>query len=375
VTANSTVESRLAEIRKKRGVGASELARRVSVSRQTIYAIEAGTYVPNTEVALHLARELEVTVDELFSLSPGTLQPSEPLAAEVLSAESPAAGQPVRICQVGSRWVSVPVSASPYYMPEADGIIQRTRRSRGCADLLVFGKDEASQKRLALAGCDPATGLLARTVEKISGVEVVCAGASSKLALNWLIEGKVHIAGSHLEDAQTGEFNLPFIRKQFPNEDLTVVTFARWEEGLVVAARNPKSIAEVEHLLNKNVRFVNREAGSGSRALLDRLLNHAGIQAQKVQGYDRIAFGHLAAAYCVFSGGADVCLATRSAAQAFNLGFVPLHSERYDLVLRKRTAHLPAVKAFLDVLQRASLRRKLEVLAGYDTSQMGTIIA
>jgi len=260
-------------------------------------------------------------------------------------------------------------------MPEADGIIQRTGRSRGCADLVVFGKDEAAQKRLVLAGCDPATGLLARMVEKISGVEVVCAGASSKLALNWLIEGKVHIAGSHLEDAKTGEFNLPFIRKQFPNEDLTVVTFARWEEGLVVASGNPKSIARIENLLNRNVRFVNREAGSGSRALLDRLLNGAGIPAQKVQGYDRIAFGHLAAAYCVSSGEADVCLATRSAAQVFNLDFVPLHSERYDLVLRKRAAQLPAVRAFLDVLQRASLRRKLEVLAGYDTSEMGTVLA
>jgi molybdate-binding protein/DNA-binding XRE family transcriptional regulator len=375
VAASSTVESRLAEIRKKRGVGASELARRVNVSRQTIYAIEAGTYVPNTEVALHLARELEVTVDELFSLGPGTLQASELLTAEVLSAESPAAGQPVRICQVGSRWVSVPVSASPYYMPEADGIIQRPRRTRGDAQLLVFGKDEAAQKRLALAGCDPATGLLAKMVERISGVEVVCAGASSNLALNWLIEGKVHIAGSHLEDAKTGEFNLPFIRKQYPKEDLTIVTFARWEEGLVVAAGNPKTIAKIENLVDRNVRFVNREAGSGSRALLDRLLSQAGIPARKVDGYGRIAFGHLAAAYRVFSGEADVCLATRSAAQAFNLGFVPLHSERYDLVLRKRTAHLPAMKAFLDVLQRASLRRKLEVLAGYDTSQMGAIIA
>jgi molybdopterin molybdotransferase/putative molybdopterin biosynthesis protein len=375
VTANSRVESRLAEIRKKRGVGASDLARRVKVSRQTIYAIEAGTYVPNTEVALHLARVLEVTVDKLFSLNAGPLQPTEPLTAEVLSAESPAAGQPVRICQVGPRWVSVPVSASPYYMPEADGIIQRTGRSRGCADLVVFGKDEAAQKRLVLAGCDPATGLLARMVEKISGVEVVCAGASSKLALNWLSEGKVHIAGSHLEDAKTGEFNLPFLHKQFPKEDLTVITFARWEEGLVVASGNPKSIAGIEHLLNRKVRFVNREAGSGSRALLDRLLSQAGIPAQKVQGYDRIAFGHLAAAYRVFSGEADVCLATRSAAQAFNLDFVPLHSERYDLVLRKRATHFPAMKAFLDVLQRAGLRRKLEVLAGYDTSEMGTVIS
>ena len=369
------VENRLAQVRKTRGVGASDLARRVHVSRQTIYAIEAGTYVPNTEVALHLARELEVTVDELFSLQPGFQKSPESLAAEMLSAAAPAKGQAVRICQIGSRWIGVPVSASPCYMPEADGIVKRAGRKNGRADLVVFAKDDASQKRLVLAGCDPATGLLSRMVEKLSGVEIVSAAASSKLALTWLHEGKVHIAGSHLEDPKTGEFNLPFIRKQFPDEDFRVVTFASWEEGLVIAPRNPKGVHKVEDLARKNVRFVNREPGSGSRALLDKLLAKTGMDAHAVRGYDRVAHGHLAAAYCVVSQDADACLATRSAAQTFGLDFIPLQRERYDLVMRKRTADLPAVKAFLDVLQRATLRRKLEVLAGYDTSKTGALIA
>ncbi|MCX6607829.1 MAG: helix-turn-helix domain-containing protein [Acidobacteria bacterium] len=368
------VENRLAQLRKSRGVGASDLARRVNVSRQTIYAIEAGTYVPNTEVALNLARQLEVTVDELFSLQDDPAAGSEALPAEVLSNEPPSKGQPVRICQIGARWVSVPVSASPYYMPEADGIVKSIGRSKGRADLLVFAKDEASQKRIVLAGCDPATGLLSRMVEKISGVEVVTAGASSKLALNWLVEGKVHIAGSHLEDQKTGEFNLPFLRKQFPAEEFTVVTFARWEEGFVVAPGNPKAIQKPEDLARKGIRIANREPGSGSRALLDRLLAKAGVEPTRVTGYDKVSFGHLAAAYCVVTGEADTCLATRSAAQTFNLDFVPLHSERYDLVMRRRTADLPAIKSFLDVLQRATLRRKLEVLAGYDTSQTGSVL-
>jgi len=369
------VQNRLAQIRKSRGVGASDLARRVGVSRQTIYAIEAGTYVPNTEVALHLARELEVGVDDLFSLQAGAQKSPESLAAEVLSAAPLTKGQAVRICQVGSRWIGVPVSASPYYLPEADGAVQHAGRKGGRADLVVFAKEEAAQKRLMLAGCDPATGLLARMVERASGIEIVSAAASSKLALAWLKEGKVHVAGSHLEDPKTGEFNLPFIRKEFPDEDFCVVTFARWEEGLVVASANPKSIRNVEDLARKNVRFVNREPGSGSRALLDKLLEAAGMEAAKIQGYERVAYGHLAAAYCVLSQEADVCLATRSAAQTFGLDFIPLHSERYDLVMRKRTADLPTVKAFLDVLQRATLRRKLEVLAGYDTSQTGSLVS
>jgi molybdate-binding protein len=260
-------------------------------------------------------------------------------------------------------------------MPEADGLIKRARHSDSRAELVVFAKEEAAEKRLVLAGCDPATGLLARMVEKVSGVEIVSAAASSKLALSWLREGKVHIAGSHLEDPKTGEFNLPFLRKEFPDDDFNVVTFARWEEGLVFAPNNPKSIRTIEDLARKNVRFVNRESGSGSRALLDRLLSASGIDRGRVHGYDRIAPGHLAAAYCVLSGEADVCLATRSAAKTFGLGFQAVHSERYDLVMRKRTAELPAVKAFLDVLQRATLRRKVEVLAGYDTSAMGAVIA
>ena len=250
-------------------------------------------------------------------------------------------------------------------MPEADGVIKQTGRTNGRADLIVFAKEAAH----------PATGLLARMVEKACGVELVTAAASSKLALTWLAAGKVHIAGSHLEDPKTGEFNLPFLRKQFPEEDFSVVTFARWEEGLVLASGNPKGVGGIADLARKNVKFVNREPGSGSRGLLEQLLKKAGMDAEKVQGYERIAYGHLAAAYCVVSGEADVCLATRCAAQAFGLDFIALHSERYDLVMRKRTADLPAVKSFLDVLQRATLRRKLEVLAGYDTSETGKLVA
>jgi len=367
------VENRLAQIRKSRGIGASELARRVGVSRQTIYAIEAGTYVPNTEVALQLARELEVTVDDLFLLHAGEEKPPRPLAAEILSPRVEK-GQPVRVCQVGSHWIGVPVSASPYFIPESDGVVQQAGRADERAHLALFAKEEVGQKRLLLAGCDPASGLLAHMVEKISGVEIVSAGASSKLALTWLSEGKVHIAGSHLEDG-TGEFNLPFLHKHYPGEAFRVVTFARWEEGLAVAAGNPKGLRRIEDLAGKGVRFVNRERGSGSRALLDRLLENCGMDAKNVRGYNRIAYGHLAAAYGVLSRDADACLATRCAARTFGLEFIPLHSERYDLVMRKRTAELPAVKAFLDVLQRAALRRKLEILAGYDTSRMGAIVA
>ncbi len=371
----TTIKNRLGDIRRNRGVGATDLARRVGISRQTVYAIETGAYIPNTEVTLRLARELEVSVEELFALETEKPKDPESLSSEVLSATKPVQGQPVRVCQVGERWISVPVSASPYYLPEADGVIAKVGRSNSKAELVVVSKAEASQKKLVLAGCDPAMSLVTRMVEKMSGVEIVSAAASSKLALTWLKEGKVHIAGSHLEDPETGDFNLPFIRREFPDADFTVITFARWEEGFITSRDNPKNILKPEHLTRKNVRFMNREPGSGSRFLLDNVLAKAGIPSKKVAGYDRIAYGHLAAAYAVLTGDADCCLATRSAAQTFGLGFVPLHSERYDLVMRKRTLEIPAAQSFFDVLQRATLRRTLEVLAGYDTTQTGSVLA
>jgi molybdate-binding protein/DNA-binding XRE family transcriptional regulator len=369
------VENRLAGLRKKRGLGASDLARRIGVSRQTIYAIEAGTYVPNTEVALRLARELDVTVEELFSLRKKESTSARTLTADVLSSSPEASGRPVRICQVGTKWVSVPATASPYYLPEADGIIQDVGSKAGRARLSVVSAEDSARNRLVLAGCDPATSLLTRMIERTGGVEVVSAAASSRLALGWLKEGKVHIAGSHLEDPKSGDFNLPLVRKEFPEADFRVITFARWEEGLVVAPGNPKSIRAIDDLSRKNIRFVNREPGSGSRALLDKLLAKDGIEAVDIRGYDRVAWGHLAAAYTVMAGDADACLATHSAAKAFGLDFVPLREERYDLVMRRSVLELPAAKVFLDVLQRAELRRKLEVFAGYDTSETGAVLA
>jgi molybdate-binding protein len=156
---------------------------------------------------------------------------------------------------------------------------------------------------------------------------------------------------------------------------MAVVTFARWEEGFVIAPGNPKGVRRIEDLSRKNVRIMNREPGSGSRGLLDTLLHDAGMKPQNVAGYQRMAFGHLSASHAVLVGEADCCIATRSAAQTFGLDFVPLRSEQYDFVLHRETLRMAAAEALFDALQRAALRRKLETLAGYDTSQTGVVRA
>ena len=372
----SRVQTQLAAIRNARGLGAAALAAKIGVTRQTIYAIESGTYVPNTAVALALAKELEVTVEALFSLPVERQEGGNQVTADYLGRSQPADGQAVRVCRVGARWVSVPVNAQPYHLPEADAVVTAPAPKFTRARVRLFSEEDSLRNKIVLAGCDPATSLLTHMVERLSGVEVVHAPASSQLALTWLKEGKVHIAGSHLQDPDHSEFNLPVIRRQFGEQDMAVITFARWEEGLVVAPGNPKRIRKIEDLAaRRKVTLMNREPGSGSRALLDAMLGAAGVKPESVSGYLSIAYGHLAAAHAVLSGQVDCCIATASAARAFDLDFVPLRSERYDFVLHREDLRLASVQALFDALQRATLRRKLEALAGYDTSQTGVVRA
>jgi molybdate-binding protein len=346
--------------------------------------MEAGDYVPNTTLALALARILEVSVEDLFQLEGELQAPAKPVAAEVLNLGEPLRkGQPVQLCEVGKRLIAVPAEPQPAVLPLADGVLVEQARHTGPASVRAFPADGSEGKRLLVAGCDPGIALLAHHLSRTAGVDLVVASSSSRQSLDWLKEGFVHIAGSHLRDASTGDYNLAAVRKLFPRGGVKVVTFAIWEQGLVFAAGNPKEIRSVADLarpdlagkdLSKNaVRIVNRELGAGSRDLLDHELQRAGVAAKNVLGYDRIAHGHLPAALAVSLGEADCCIATRSAAQAFGLGFLPLATERYDLVIRQPFVKLPAVEALLDSLNRSAIRRRLEMLAGYDTSRTGEV--
>lgn len=371
---SASIRNELGAVRQRRGIAAAGLAAQTGVSRQTIHAIEGGSYVPNTALALKLARALDVSVEELFSLEGESAAAPRECRTGVLSAVPVAAGQPVRVCRVGGQLVSIPVTPAPQHLAEADALITREWACSGKGRVSALSGEEPGAKAVVIAGCDPALGLLARMAEKSGGTEIVPAAASSTLALAWLARGKVHVAGAHLLDPGTGEFNLPYLRSRFPGEDFAVISYAGWEQGFVVAAGNPKRIRRIEDLARRGARFINREAGSGSRALLDRLLSGAGIAPAKLRGYDQEARGHLAAAYAVASGWADCCVATGSSARAFGLDFIPLQAERYDFVMRRATLGEPPVARLMDLLQRAALRRRLEQFAGYDTALTGSVL-
>jgi molybdate-binding protein/DNA-binding XRE family transcriptional regulator len=359
----------LSAIRRKRGLTAAWLATAAGVSRQTIYAIEAGTYVPNTVVGLRLARALEVTVEELFTLPADTPAPvlrSEQV--EVLPGSDPVQpGQPVQLCRVDRRLMASAPSPVPWVLPASDATMGMMNAG---SKAQIYDPDANFRNRILVAGCDPAISVLARHMQS-AGIELILAHRNSSQALSLLRDGAVHIAGTHLRDEATGESNIPQIGRMFPKNSVALFSFGVWEEGIVTARGNPKEIRGVEDFGRKDVRIVNREKGAGSRLLLDTHLNRLRMNPAKVSGYADLAPGHLAAAWKVRNGECDGCIATRAAARLYGLGFMPLVSERYDLAIRRRHLELPAIQTLLDTLNRSGFRRDLEGIGGYDTSSSG----
>ncbi len=363
------IETRLAAARERSGLTAPALARLAGVSRQTIYAMEAGTYVPNTAVALKLARALDSTVEQLFALpeETGTQFPTD--EAELLAGtEALQPGQPVQLCSVERKLMASLPAPVRWYLPPSDAVVAGRRGGR--VQVQVFDPESRLEKRLLVAGCDPAISVLARHAES-AGIELVLAHRNSSQALELLKSGAIHIAGTHLRDERSGESNIPAIGRMFSTNTVAVISYAVWEEGIVTAAGNPKRIRGVSDLARPALTIVNREAGSGARNLLDAQLQRAGIPGRSIAGFDHVASGHLAAAWQVKSGAADCCIATEAAARLFGLNFLPLVSERYDLVLRRRHVELAPVQRLMDILNQSRFRRELEALGGYDARAAG----
>jgi len=358
--------NKLEEFRKKRGLSASYLAGEAGVSRQTIYAIESGDYVPNTTVALKMARTLKVNVEDLFFLADlGPVQQAS--SVDLIRLHMPSTNASAYVARVGDKRVAVPLPIMPVFLPTADAVLSESGRKAIMLD------DSSADKTLLIAGCDPAVSLLADELLRNSGITLVAVPCSSTEALGLLRAGKVHIAGMHLRDGKSGDYNLPQIRRGLRGRAHTVVTFAVWQQGILAAPGNPKRIRRVEDLLRRNVTIINREAGAGARQLLDTAAEQAGADASRIAGYGNTAYAHMQAAVAVASGEADCCIATNSAARALGLEFIPIASERYDFVIANELADPVAINGLLDVMQRAALRRKLEMLAGYETGSTGKI--
>ena len=366
------IDNRLREKRQALGLSQKQLAAIAGITRQAVCAVEANHYSPATSVALRLARALRCQVEELFSLKSG----GEIIEGELMRRLPRGIGKRrVRVAQVGNRLLVRPLDGLgelASLSASADGLVLGRASDAKHIKVRLFEDRARLSRKAVVAGCDPGMFLAAEHLRKREKGTLVPYLMGSSLAIGALKRGEVHAAGVHLSDDRSGEWNLPYLKRHLSGLDCLIVTFAHWEEGLILRQEDRKKIRSVADLARPAVKVVNRENGSGARRLLDRQLESCGIPSAKVKGYGDEVYSHLEVASRIKAGSADTGIGVQAAASIFDLDFVPLQRERYDLVIpNMHYQTLPGLRILLDIIVSRPFREELEALGGYDTREAG----
>jgi putative molybdopterin biosynthesis protein len=284
---------------------------------------------------------------------------------------------------VGARLLAAPLSRGAGVITSlvrADGIAILPRGSQGASageeiEIRLY-RSPAELKRtiFAIGSHDITLDLMAQFLAARDR-RLASAHVGSQGGLVALRRGEAHLAGSHLLDPQSGEYNLSYIPQYLPGVPVRVVALVRRQQGLLVSRGNPKDIHSLHDLARRDVSFVNRQRGAGTRVLLDYYLERESIPRAEIRGYDQEEYTHLAVAAAVSSGRADCGLGIAAAAKALDLDFIPLYDERYDLVIPRAYYSDPLLAPLLELLASTDFRTAVSNLPGYDTEVMGTIIA
>ena len=291
----------------------------------------------------------------------------------------------VRLGRVGGRTVAAPIQRGAgvvMSLVRADGIVTIPRFSEGVdageqVEVELLRPIESLDSTVVAIGSHDVTlDLIASELRRVDPkMTLASSNVGSLGGLLALRRGEAHLAGTHLLDEDTGEYNVSFVRRYVPNEDIVLVTLVHRVQGLIVPPGNPKSIESLDDLTRRGVRFVNRQRGSGTRVLLDYLLREGGIEPDDIYGYEREEFTHLAVAAAVAGDVVDVGMGVLSAARALGIDFVPLSTERYDLAIPKQYYESALLDPVLSLLRSDEFKRKVDALGGYDTTTTGDVAA
>lgn len=285
----------------------------------------------------------------------------------------------VALGRVGGRLLAAPLTRGAGVISSlvrADGLALLPRGSQGepagaKVNVRLYRKRAKIDRTIfAIGSHDMTLDLLAQFLGAY-GRRVASANVGSLGGLVALRRGEAHMAGAHLLDPESGEYNLTYIKDYLPDTPVWVIGLVGREQGLMVRKGNPKGIKSLETLGRKDVRFVNRQRGAGTRILLDYHLELAGVANDTIQGYDEEEYTHLAVAAAVASGRADCGLGIAAAAAALDLAFIPLFEERYDLIVPEDVYGSELMAPVWTVLARSDFREAIEGLPGYDTVRLG----
>lgn len=289
----------------------------------------------------------------------------------------------VAIGRVGDQVLAAPLARGAGVITSlvrADGLALLPRGSQGLpagAEVsvrLYRSPAEIDRTVFAIGSHDITLDLLAQFLAARDR-RLVSANVGSQGGLVALQRGEAHLAGSHLLDPESGEYNLKFIPQYLRDVPVKLLALVGRQQGLLVCKGNPKQIGSLKDLARPDVTFVNRQRGAGTRVLLDYALGKLGLDPEAIRGYRQEEYTHLAVAAAVASGRADCGLGIAAAAQALELDFIPLYQERYDLVIPAKYYESPLLSPLFQILDDPLFRRAVAALPGYDVQPMGTLIA
>lgn len=342
--------------------------------------------IPGYPVSAALTFSLagEPVLARLLGLPPGEPEVVEAtLARKLVSAAGLEEFVRVSLGRVRGRLVASPLSRGAGVLSslgDADGMLRVPRFSEGFPAgagvpvMLLRPRGEIEQTILAVGSHDPALDVLGNWLRsRRSRQRLASSNVGSLGGLLALRDGEAHLAGTHLLDPATGEYNLPYLARLVPGVPVVLVTLAHRMQGFLVAPGNPRAVRNVADLAHSDIRFVNRQKGSGTRLLLDHELGRAGLEPGAIRGYDREEYTHLGVAGAVAGGTADAGLGILAAARALSLGFVPLAEERYDLAIAADVYESPLLHDLLSSLHSSGFAEQVRSLGGYRTDAMGQV--
>lgn len=313
-----------------------------------------------------------------------TVEPTKKIASKLGTEEF----LRVKLGAVGNKIVATPLPRGAgciTSITEADGIIRIPNHIEGLKEFepveaeLLRPLSSVKNTIVVVGSHDMTLDILADQIKVVhSRLTLSSSHVGSLGGLMAIKKGVCHVAGTHLLDTDSGIYNLSYIKKYLSDDSppggVRLVQLVFRDQGLIVAPGNPKKIKGIEDLIRDDIIFINRQAGSGTRILLDYRIKELGLNPAEINGYETDEFTHMSVAVAVLSGSVDVGLGIYAAAKSLGLDFIPVVTERYDLVIPQMFFETENIRIFLETIHSPEFKKRVEALGGYSTRQTGVII-
>ena len=288
---------------------------------------------------------------------------------------------PVCMGYVGEKLIAVPIIAETLDYSEDKKVsgyidfpedVERIPAGSSVKVILRDSMEQIKNTLLFIGSHDPLVDEISKIlVQRNSKYILSSAHVGSMGGIQAIRRGEAHLAGIHLLNEKDGSYNQSFVTKYFPNGEASLIECVGRTQGIMVAQKNPKNITNISSLCNLDIRYVNRQKGSGTRILFDYLCKKEGIATDSINGYPHEEFTHNDVAKLIAKGEADAGMGVHAAAKLYDLDFIPIYSEQYDLLIPDAMKNHPGIIEIIDILKSTELAEKAAMLGGYTLNKPG----